>query len=71
MSVRARGGPEESEVEATEGRRGLCAAARRLVLAVVLVLTLDQAQFALQALALGRQVAVFLQKLDVLLDESG
>ena len=41
------------------------------VLAVVLVLTLDQAQFALQTLAVGRQVAVVLQQLAVLLDESG
>lgn len=40
------------------------------VLAVVLVLTLHQAQVALQALAVGRQAAVVLQQLAVLLDES-
>lgn len=41
------------------------------LLAVLLVLTLDQAQFALQSLELGQQVAVVLQQLAVLLDESG
>lgn len=41
------------------------------VLAVVLVLTLDDAQVALQALAEGGQAAVVLQQLAVLLDESG
>lgn len=40
------------------------------VLAVLLVLTLDQAQFALQALELGQQAAVVVQQLAVLLDES-
>lgn len=40
------------------------------VLAVVLVLTLDQAQLAPQALAAGRQAAVVLQQLAVLLDQS-
>lgn len=41
------------------------------VLAVVLVLTLDQAQFGLQALAFHRQAAVVLQQLAVFLEESG
>lgn len=40
------------------------------VLAVLLALALDQAQFALQALVVGRQVAVVLQQLAVLLQES-
>lgn len=61
-----------SEREGVQKTTGcvLCAASRP-VLAVVLVLTLDQAQFALQTLAVGRQVAVVLQQLAVLLDESG
>jgi len=40
------------------------------VLAVVLVLSLDQTQLAPQALAVGREAAVVLQKLAVLLEES-
>ena len=48
----------------------MCAVSQPCVLAVVLVLTLDQAQRAPQALAVGRQAAVVLQQLAVLLDQS-
>lgn len=41
------------------------------VLAVLLVLTVDEAQFAPQALAVAQQVAVVFQQPAVLLDESG
>lgn len=41
-----------------------------LAVVLVLVLTLDQAQLAPQALAVGRQAVVVLQQLVVLLDES-
>lgn len=47
----------------------MCAVSQPCVLAVVRVLTL-QAQVTLQALVVGRQAAVVLQQLAVLLDES-
>lgn len=54
-----------------QSRRGQRQQGRRGLLAVLLVLTLDQAQFAPQALAVAQQVAVVFQQPAVLLDESG